>query len=983
MAILQNLEIAFSSKETNPTELTTKEVENLILAIATKRNNSDFSITHANNGTSQLSGYITPANNGSIAESNQYILTRNGVIVLGNVQTETYRLNSGGINKLYEGKELQLYCLNSASNNVSMQSMKVWITLDFKLCMKDASITDEFIRQQFNAENWINLGNERWRGTLTDRSGLIKIATSDQNVDWSIPLEVAAYPASIDDDPSTTDEYREQRLTEAISIDSEAVAVTGAQMVNNPATLEPGRTVLFTLTELLPRNNTKESLYPLSTATITFSAEIGNFVNGQYKVPDNTDYDNITYKMTYMNKVIQETSRIPILSTVLSKTKNAPAFNAFKEALGFDETKDSITNIDASGYTNAQVNSAIALFAKYNVDTFDELRYFTRVLTLEIPEDGLIITSIRSPYVTTLSGTGSLNKISSISIDDLPNVTTITNGNLFLGNTELTDVTFSKLTTIRCDYNNIFNGCINLSNVKLPMLSTITSAINHMFEGCELLSAIDLSGVVRFTSGTSNYMFKNCKSLVSVNIWELGNFVCDGDIAMFEGCESLSQLSLNSVQRISSTNGDITLFKNCISINSIDLSAVTQISCPVGTNALLEGCSFLTSYNLNNLTSIRCKNNRMFAGCSSIEIFNLPNISTWSVVNDEQICIGCTELIEATYQFSTINCSGKLEMFKDCSSLETIHLDNLTTIVCGDNNLFNNCSRLNNIELNLVSITSVNNNMFKNCGNLEHITLNALETISHTGKLEMFIGCNRLEYIALPNILSITSNDDKMFFELQRLFAISMPKLEVLNSGTGELCTFNGTGLTNIDLPKLKTIKGFSIKLFNNTNITTINLPKLEEINCNYNYLFSELPITSITLPSLKILNCNVEDRICYNCSSLIEFRIPVIEILNLGTAHSFEGCLMLEILDFGKYSDNTNPLKIGGNLVYLCDKKDIIQNIINASEFDNIITSRITELNAINFLYDMEFEKIAFPHLTTLPNSPALNFRAMRIKLC
>lgn len=989
MAQLQTLEIAFSDKKEAPTELTTAMVNNLITAISTPKDGSSYGITHSPNGTSLLSGFVTPANGGSISESNQYILLQNGVTVLGDIQLETYRLNTGGYTRINEGKELQIYCLNADNQNVSMQSMVVWISIDFSQRTKDAVVTDEDIRAQFNVKDWKNTQGEIWRGTLTDRSGLLKITTSANNFSWYAPVQIQAYPATIDDDPDTTDAYREQRLTDAISVDAYSIAVTGAVMTSAPATLEPGRLVNFTLTRLLPTDNTKEDRYPLSEATYKMSANVGSFENGRYKVPEDEDEVIITCTLSYMGQQLSFSKTYQILATVISTVKNPEAFAAFKEALQLDDTVTSINNIDAAGYSNAQVMSAVALFQDKKVTSFRELRYFSRVTNLVIPEgDNTYLTALESPTVATISGTGTLKAISSISPTDLPNLTTIEAGNLFLDNTELLSVSFPKLSTVRCTTNNIFKGCTELTTVSLPAIATIVSDTNRMFESCEALTSIDLNGVKRFSCSTANYMFKGCKLLSSLNLWELGNFICDGDIAMFEGCESIASISLPSVQRLSSTNGSITLFKGCISLDTIDISALTQITCSNGKNSLFEGCTYLSSINLGKLATIRCADNRMFYGCTSLEGLSLSAITDYNISSTDYICSGCTQLVEVSMPISAVNLKGACSMFNGCSQLKTVSLPNLATIKCSTNAMFTADVMLEEISLPIISLDCGTNMMFVGCANLQTINLESLQSINYRDDgNRMFLNCTSLTSISFPALKSVvgTQGGDAMFYNLVALTKVDMPVLENWQSGYA-LYPLVGTSIQSINFPSLRTLKaGSSVFPFAEIKASgvTVNLPNLEAIIAGEdNRPFYNLKCSSITLPKLKeVVGSYVY---LFRFCTCLEISMPKIESILTVRNEIFSYMPHLQSLNFGRYSENSQPLILSGDMTNMFQDTDtsFLKTEIESSELDNPITSRITGLEGKGFLKGMTFDKIAFPHLENMPESPAITFDAKRIKI-
>ena len=87
------------------------------------------------------------------------------------------------------------------------------------------------------------------------------------------------------------------------------------------------------------------------------------------------------------------------------------------------------------------------------------------------------------------------------------------------------------------------------------------------------------------------------------------------------------------------------------------------------------------------------------------------------------------------------------EMFRDCSSLETLDLSNLDTRkLTSMSDMFSGCSSLRSIDLtnfNTEKVTSMYS-LFENCSSLTTLDLSSFNTSKVQGIYEMFCGCSSL-----------------------------------------------------------------------------------------------------------------------------------------------------------------------------------------------------------------------------------------------
>lgn len=931
MAQLQSLEIAFG-KEASPTEVSNTQVDTLVLAIATPRNNSNYSITKTTTGVSQLSGYITSKNNGAITESNQYILEKNGVGVLGNIITEEYSLNTGGKVRLLEGEELQLYCLNSSNINVSMQSMATWVYIDFGAISKDAvALTDEDIRAQFNV-TWNNTAltaqeaqaqyglalGEVWRGKLNSTSGLIKITTALVNWGWSGSMVVRAYPASIDEIPETTDTTRANRLTPAISIDIESIAVNSAIIASSKENLANGTNVRFSISDLLPANNTKVGVIPLTDPSVIqrWTVSVGSLDGADYKVPEEISEFSVTCHLTYMSMTISVNKTFYVISTVCSLSKNPKLFNCIKSVFNLPATDTEYISTQAASVTNTQVVEIFKKLDDFEVETFDEMTAFSKVRTLDLSfmleSPNTNLKHLKTGKTNTIVG-GCFKGIQYVNSEDFPDVKVIQNSKLFEGNTVISSVNMPNLDSITGDEGLVFKGCTALETVSLPLLRVISlSTNNNIFYGCSVLSALDfpLLSTYRF-SGEDNMCY-GCSYLESFKAPVITKFEFAGS-HMFYNCSRLEEINLNGLVSIKTKSTDNAMFAGCVALREVSFPALTKIENPVGSNDMFFGCTNITTLSFPVLSTLSGESCNMFKGCSGISSVNFTALTS-------------------------INYSDNVSMFENCTDLETFGAAALSSIQTGDNNFFKGCSRLTNINTPiLTSITATGDcSMFSGCSAISEISFPSVAVISCTDTLAPFVGCTYLSEVRLPKLISLIGGTNNF----------------LKNCTIVEVC----------EVPLLQ------------------NIIATEE-----NSAFSGLAVNGFTFASLKKISAGTDNNAFKNCSSLAYINIPVIEeISSSGNNNVFDGCGLLSVINFGKHSVNTNPLLISGNCANMFSDTliDVIPSIISEDVDDNTIVSRISDMEASNFLSGYTFNVIRFPAIRNMPYSPAITFNTNKIKL-
>ena len=119
-----------------------------------------------------------------------------------------------------------------------------------------------------------------------------------------------------------------------------------------------------------------------------------------------------------------------------------------------------------------------------------------------------------------------------------------------------------------------------------------------------------------------------------------------------------------------------------------------------------------------------------------------------------------------TYSFndSIKSCTN---MFKNCKKITEINI-NLTNECINTNYMFSACSSLKSINIEQFDTSLVQNmeEMFSGCNSIEYIELNSLKTNSVTNMRRMFNGCKNLKSLDLHNLdTTYVTNMEEMFNE--------------------------------------------------------------------------------------------------------------------------------------------------------------------------------------------------------------------------
>ena len=254
--------------------------------------------------------------------------------------------------------------------------------------------------------------------------------------------------------------------------------------------------------------------------------------------------------------------------------------------------------------------------------------------------------------------------------------------------------------------------------------SIAPTTMRKWFNGCKKLEKADLSSIDASKLTDISQLFGNCKSLESVIFpANMSAAQLEQMSAVFNGCEKLTALDLSGW----------------------NTSKVTQMSNVFG------GCKALTSLNVSGWDVSKVKNmDYIFSGCSSLTSLD---ISTWNVilgVNDSSTGLsygatgmfkGCSSLAELKLGEFRIKAGAKGPVYEDAYPPEQ-----RTTM-----STFEGCSALTSLHITEIAPTLLNEysrpnlkNMFKDCSSLKTLTVDNwdISKITEPNQKDMFANCN-------------------------------------------------------------------------------------------------------------------------------------------------------------------------------------------------------------------------------------------------
>ena len=250
-----------------------------------------------------------------------------------------------------------------------------------------------------------------------------------------------------------------------------------------------------------------------------------------------------------------------------------------------------------------------------------------------------------------------------------------------------------------------------------------------------------------------------------------------------------------------------------------------------------------------------------------IAIITEPQKMKFEFVGQEDALI---ERTLTSYSNDRVTSIGQ-STFRNYGKLESIDFPNVTII---NQSAFEYCVNLESIDF--PNVTTIDGSAFSYCKNLESADFPNVTTIGSSA----FCNCSNLKNVIFPNVTSIGS---RIFENCSKLSNVNFPKVQSVDTKS-----FNGTIITNIELPSLITL--LSNALFGMPDLERAYLPILKEIQI---YAFK-------------------------NCHSLKKVIIEQKEsVCTLSGTYAFGGCYHI----LGTVDETYNPDGLADGYIYVPDE--------------------------------------------------------------
>ena len=276
----------------------------------------------------------------------------------------------------------------------------------------------------------------------------------------------------------------------------------------------------------------------------------------------------------------------------------------------------------------------------------------------------------------------------------------------------------SEITTV--DFNNYknltsvlkaFYKNTTITTVNMPNTYNLENG-NNMFDQCTNLTTFAIPSLQKLKNGSR--MFFKCNNLSFDNI------------PVSEGFPEL-------------INGD-NMFAMCKKLTTVDLKNTNKL---VNADYMFLGCIALTEVkNLNHCTALKS----MYFMFQNTHITSIDLSGLSAVENISCAFWECTNLTTVTGLNNLVNCTNISSIFKGCTSLTNLNngQEVLLPKVVDAHNMFENCTALKQVKLNLPSITNfpgTPNGIFEGCA----LTKATLKATSCTNASNVFSGMSSLQ----------------------------------------------------------------------------------------------------------------------------------------------------------------------------------------------------------------------------------------------
>lgn len=411
-----------------------------------------------------------------------------------------------------------------------------------------------------------------------------------------------------------------------------------------------------------------------------------------------------------------------------------------------------------------------------------------------------------------------------------------------------------------------FHFCVNLPDINIP--STVTIISSDAFSCCKFESIVIPAGVT-YMGG-----FSACASLKSVTFEENSQLQNIAD-SCFESCTSLQSITIPaSVNRVG---------KKAFSESGLT-SIVFEQGCQVTDlyGGVFSDCSNLTSVVFPQ--ALQRISDGVFENCTSLQEITIPASvvefgSNQHNYQGEPVFAGCTNLKEVTFeQDGQLEYIG-IEVFKDCTGIESVNLPNsVTNIMYG---AFNGCTNLKNITIPS-NVTEIGNYAFYQCTSLTNIAIPDSTTL--IGQCA-FMDCKKLAEISIGGSPEIGEHAFDGTSYHQNKWVDGMLYID-------NCLIYASASITNCTIKEGTT--SIAGKAFQNcTNLTTIVIPS-----------------------GVKIIG----EEAFRDCTNLKSITIPT-SVTKI-TAYAFYRCNNLKTVNYQGTSEQWDTIKIEGYNDCLLDAK-------------------------------------------------------------
>lgn len=247
---------------------------------------------------------------------------------------------------------------------------------------------------------------------------------------------------------------------------------------------------------------------------------------------------------------------------------------------------------------------------------------------------------------------------------------------------------------------------------EIPEVSLLdTKHVNNMsemFNSCTKLAKLDIKHFDTSNVTNMSFMFHFCTELKSINLYPFNTSKVTNMAGMFRYCSSLTSLNLKNFDT-SNVLSMSDMFGYCENMITIDLHSFNTSKVQT-MSSMFGGCSNIQSLNLSNFnTSNVTDMSSMFSDCKSLTSLDLKKFDTSNVTDMSAMFLSSGIISIDLSSFNTRNVTSFVNMFADCSKIESINLSNFVMSITSDcDGMFRDCNKLKTIKALNCNQTTIN-----------------------------------------------------------------------------------------------------------------------------------------------------------------------------------------------------------------------------------------------------------------------------------